>query len=251
MALYFPVSALVTLFGNILQNPNDPRARSDTRLMNLVVTFLSTLVVIDKAERDASSRKKRKPAELNRHPRDNANLSAASTTTPRPTSSTSTPTMNVYGDNGRNNPTVAQLSPKFNGEQNRQNNASAATTPSSTSQVNGNANGYSPMNTAISATGSAPRGDAGGWPSEQFDPVEMGSFAELTGFGQPMASPSTILGSMGMSGITPGLAAAGVSAPGHQPTLPQDLWQLPMTLDWDWAEFTGGAYPGFENGSTI
>ncbi|KAI1366584.1 N-terminal binuclear Zn cluster-containing protein [Xylaria arbuscula] len=273
MALYFPVSALVTLFGNILQNPNDPRARSDTRLMNLVVTFLSTLgqeaevggvhrmlgvcaeferiarVVIDKAERDASSRKKRKPADLNRHPKDGVNYSATSNTTPRPSSSTTTPTMNAYGGNGRHNPTVAQLSPKFNGEQNRQNNASAATTPSSTSQVNGN--GYSPMNTGVSATGSAPRGDASGWPSEQFDPVEMGSFAELTGFGQPMASPSTILGNMGMTGIVPGLTAPGTSAPGHQPTLPQDLWQLPMTLDWDWAEFTGGAYPGFENGSTM
>ncbi len=43
LILYFPVSALVTLFGNILQNPQDPRARSDVRLMNLVVTFLSTL----------------------------------------------------------------------------------------------------------------------------------------------------------------------------------------------------------------
>ena len=43
MILYFPVSALVTLFGNILQNPLDPRAKSDTKLMNLVVTFLSML----------------------------------------------------------------------------------------------------------------------------------------------------------------------------------------------------------------
>ncbi|KAI0525645.1 N-terminal binuclear Zn cluster-containing protein [Xylaria bambusicola] len=279
MALYFPVSALVTLFGNILQNPNDPRARSDTRLMNLVVTFLSTLgqeaevggvhrmlgvcaeferiakVVIEKAERDAASRKKRKPADLNRQARDSVSYSVTSTTTPRPSSSTSTPTMNMYGGNSKSNPGVAQLSPKFNGEQNRQNNASAATTPSSTSQFNGNgnsgSNGYSPMNTAVSATGSAPRGDASGWPSEHFDPVDMGSFAELTGFGQPMASPSTMLGSMGMNGIAPGLTPAGNSATGHQPTLPQDLWQLPMTLDWDWAEFTGGPYPGFENGSAI
>ncbi|KAF2969377.1 hypothetical protein GQX73_g4217 [Xylaria multiplex] len=273
MALYFPVSALVTLFGNILQNPNDARARSDTRLMNLVVTFLSTLgqeaetggvhrmlgvcaeferiarAVIEKAEKDAASRKKRKPADLHRHSRDNTSHSLTSTTTPRPSSSAATPTSNMYSSNGNSNPGVAQLSPKFNGEQNRQNNASAATTPNSTSHLNGN--GYSPMNTAASSNGSAPRGGAGGWPSEQFDPADMGSFAELTGFGQPMASPSTMLGSMGMNGVGPGLPGAGNGVPGYQPTLPQDLWQLPMTLDWDWAEFTGGPYPGFENGSTM
>ncbi|KAI0119914.1 N-terminal binuclear Zn cluster-containing protein [Nemania sp. FL0031] len=275
MALYFPVSALVTLFGNILQNPNDPRARSDTRLMNLVVTFLSTLgqeaetggvhrmlgvcseferiakVVIDKAEKEASSRKKRKPADLNRQSRDNSSQGLASAMARRPSSSVSTPTPNMYGSNQG----VAQLSPKFNGEQNRQNNSSAVATPTSTSQANGNSNGstngYSPMNTAASSNGSAPRGSVDGWPSEQFDPADLGSFAELTGFGQPMASPSTMLGAMGMNGAGPGLAGRGNGTTGYQPTLPQDLWQLPMTLDWDWAEFTGGPYPGFENGSTI
>lgn len=84
LILYFSVSALVTLFGNALQNPVDPRARSDTRLMSLVVTFLSMLgqeaesggvhrmlgvcseferiakVVIDKAEKEQSNRRKRK-----------------------------------------------------------------------------------------------------------------------------------------------------------------------------------------------
>ncbi|KAI1180811.1 N-terminal binuclear Zn cluster-containing protein [Nemania sp. FL0916] len=276
MALYFPVSALVTLFGNTLQNPNDPRARSDTRLMNLVVTFLSTLgqeaetggvhrmlgvcseferiakVVIDKAEREAASRKKRKPAELNRNSRDIPASGLASMTTPRPSSSTMTPTPNMYS----NNSGVPQLSPKFNGEQNRQNNASAAATPNSTSSQinasrNGNGTGYSPMNTAASSNGSAPRGSIDGWPSEQFDPADLGSFAELTGFGQPLVSPPTMFNGMEMNGAGPGLVGRGNGAPGYQPTLPQDLWQLPMTLDWDWAEFTGGPYPGFENGSTV
>ncbi|KAJ2987185.1 hypothetical protein NUW58_g4643 [Xylaria curta] len=269
MALYYPVSALVTLFGNILQNPNDPRARSDTRLMNLVVTFLSTLgqeaetggvhrtlgvcseferiarVVIDKAEKEAASRKKRKPADLHRQSKDHTN-----TTTPRPSSSAATPTANTYGSNSNGNPVVAQLSPKFNGEQNRQNNMSAATTPNSTSQINGHTNGYSPMNTAVSSNGSAPRGSVDGWPSEQFDTNDLG-FAELTGFGQPMASPSAMLGAMGMNGVEPGVVGGSNGATGYQPTLPQDLWPLPMTLDWDWAEFTGGPYPGFENGSTV
>ncbi|KAI0393414.1 N-terminal binuclear Zn cluster-containing protein [Xylariaceae sp. FL0594] len=285
MALYFPVSALVTLFGNILQNPNDPRARSDTRLMNLVVTFLSTLgqevetggvnrmlgvcsefehiakVVIDRAEKEAASRKKRKPTELHR-PKDPVNfgsISQQSMATSR-TASTTTPTPGSYNtnsNNGNNNgdPNVAQLSPKFNGEQNRQMNASATSTPNSTVQVNGNGNpsGYSPMNTGVSTSGSAPRGVPGGWPSEQFDPADLGSFSELTGFGQPMASPSAMLGAMEMNGAGAAYPGGGNGMPGFQPILPQDLWQLPMTLDWDvcWAQFTGGPYPGFENGSAM
>ncbi|KAK3065863.1 hypothetical protein LTS18_002300, partial [Coniosporium uncinatum] len=43
LILYYPVSSLVTLFANILQNPQDGRARADLKLMNLVVNFLSML----------------------------------------------------------------------------------------------------------------------------------------------------------------------------------------------------------------
>jgi hypothetical protein len=34
----------------------------------------------------------------------------------------------------------------------------------------------------------------------------------------------------------------------QQPLIPQDLWQMPMSLDYDWAGLTGGQYPSFENG---
>lgn len=84
MILYYPVSSLVTLFANILQNPQDARARSDLKLMNHVVNFLTMLcsddknssirrmlnicteferianIVLDKSDKDASSRRKRK-----------------------------------------------------------------------------------------------------------------------------------------------------------------------------------------------
>ncbi|KAK5136365.1 hypothetical protein LTR08_003491 [Meristemomyces frigidus] len=43
LILYYPVSALVTLFANILQNPQDARARSDLKLMSSVVDFLAML----------------------------------------------------------------------------------------------------------------------------------------------------------------------------------------------------------------
>jgi hypothetical protein len=82
--VYYPVSALVTLFANILQNPQDARARSDLKLMNSMTEFLQMLcnedgnvhcrrmasickeferiarVVLDKAERDIKGRGKRK-----------------------------------------------------------------------------------------------------------------------------------------------------------------------------------------------
>lgn len=32
----------------------------------------------------------------------------------------------------------------------------------------------------------------------------------------------------------------------QQPFVPQDLWQMPMTLEWDWADMTG--YGGIEDG---
>lgn len=84
LVIYFPVTALVTLFANVLQNPQDPRSRSDVKLMNLVVKFLSMLdndqgngsvkrmlsvceeferiakIVLDKADRENASRRKRK-----------------------------------------------------------------------------------------------------------------------------------------------------------------------------------------------
>ena len=84
LIIYFPVTALVTLFANILQNPQDTRSRSDLKLMKLVVSFLSLLkneqgngsvkrmlgvcteferiaaIVLGKADREHASRRKRK-----------------------------------------------------------------------------------------------------------------------------------------------------------------------------------------------
>lgn len=93
LVMYYPVSALVTLFANVLQNPQDVQARSDLRLMQAVVEFLHSVlevdkemlgdddgsvhrmlavcgeflriatVVLSKADKDAATRKKRKPEE--------------------------------------------------------------------------------------------------------------------------------------------------------------------------------------------
>lgn len=98
------------------------------------------------------------------------------------------------------------------------------------------------MNTANSGNGQAPRDGPNAWPQDHpstgpiYDTPDFNNFHDLTGFGQPIASPP--LQNPNVPGFAPAL-------------LPQDLWQLPMSIDWDWAEFSGGAYPSFENGSTM
>jgi hypothetical protein len=33
----------------------------------------------------------------------------------------------------------------------------------------------------------------------------------------------------------------------QHPFVPQDLWQMPMTLEWDWADMTSTGYPSYEH----
>jgi len=33
-------------------------------------------------------------------------------------------------------------------------------------------------------------------------------------------------------------------------SVPQDLWKMPMTLEWDWADMTGG-YSSYEDGTSM
>lgn len=235
LALYYPVSALMTLFGNILQNPLDPRARSDTKLMGIVVTFLSTLgqeaetggvhrmlgvcaeferiakSIIEKTEKEGSKRKRR-----TQDPPKPINPPAPqSNTTPRPGSQQATPT------------------PQFNQQPTM--GGSPGTRRSQTPQ----SNYHSPMNTANSGSGQAPRDGANAWPQDHpstgpiYDTPDFNNFHDLTGFGRPIASPP--MQNPNGPGFTPAL-------------LPQDLWQLPMNIDWDWAEFGSGGYAGFDNG---
>ncbi|RDA95831.1 hypothetical protein CP533_5086 [Ophiocordyceps camponoti-saundersi (nom. inval.)] len=218
LILYFPVSALMTLFGNILQNPLDPRAKSDTRLMNLVVNFLSMLgqeaeqggvhrmlgvcsefvriakVVIDKAEREQSARRKRKNNEAATRP-------SVSMSTPRPGSAnTGTPT------------------------------------PTGAPNVAASASHLSPPEYGLTpgaANEASPGAESAGWPREFQAPQngDMDSYQNMTGMGG-VASPPMLRG-----------------GPFQQPLLPQDLFGLPASLDWNWAEMSGGAYPSVENGN--
>lgn len=215
---YFPVSALVTLFGNILQNPNDPRARSDVRLMNLVVSFLSMLVaeegssgivrmlavcseferiakvVIDKAEKEGANggRRKRKSG--------------------------------GDGEKGKNGtpkgppmPIPQQPPSMFT----MMNSLAGATTAQN--QGNG-AGGFSP-----------PQGGSQGSPGSWFDGGEGGPNGN--GADQYMMPNFDIDGLMkghGNGGMGQGAGPMMNGNSFQQPFVPQDLWQMPMSFEWDW-----------------
>lgn len=50
----------------------------------------------------------------------------------------------------------------------------------------------------------------------------------------------------GMGGMTP--LAMGTFEQNFN-NVPQDLWRMPMTLEWDWADMTG--YSGYEDGISM
>ena len=45
MLMYYPLSGLLTLFANTLQNPQDPQVASDLKLMEIVISFFSEPVI--------------------------------------------------------------------------------------------------------------------------------------------------------------------------------------------------------------
>ena len=261
MVLYFPVTALVTLFGHILQNPLDPRARSDTKLLNVVVNFLSMLgheaetggvhrmlgvcsefdriakVVIDKAEKDHASRRKRKNQD---QPPPKPAANSSSTTTgespsfnPNPVPPSSRPTTSSSATPQASGSHVAgnqrHLSPPVNDHRSPQNTAN-----------------YSPLTGTMSQSpspGPAPTG----WHNDFTpDSSDYNAYADMAAF--------SAMGAVNTPGMAPGgLGSPPLTGPGggafQQPMLPHDLFSLPMTLDWNWAEMSGGAYPSVENGN--
>lgn len=229
------MSALVTLFANILQNPNDARARSDVKLMNVVVNFLSTLVsdesngsikrmlglcgeferiakvVLDKAEKESHARRKRKNA-----PEDSISSqiepsqgqpNPSSSARPAQAPSTSGPfSPSMF----TNNPHAATSSP---------NGAKAFDTEANMPASTGISNDLPSNINAMPGLGQEF--------SDWLSPDQMGSagFFDQASFS---ASPNM--------------------QPFQQPFVPQDLWQMPMTIEWDWADMSTN-FPVFEAGS--
>lgn len=233
------MSALVTLFANILQNPQDGRARSDLKLMNHVVSFLSALcteeenssirrmlsvcaeferiarLVLEKADKETGSRRKRKnPAQEN--------------------GSVSTP------GGGETQSPYTSTSPRRSAEQNRP----SATPRSHRSSVDPTANVFGPPQLVPSANFNFAAMDI--TPS-QIHPHVFSSPASSHAMLPPGNHPAN---GFHQSSVSPGPDLTGAMAAGgldmdtsfQQPFVPQDLWQMPMTFEWDWADMT--ADPG-------
>ncbi|RAH42101.1 transcription factor atrR [Aspergillus brunneoviolaceus CBS 621.78] len=241
LILYYPVSALVTLFANILQNPNDARARSDVKLMNVVVNFLSTLVsdesngsikrmltlcgeferiaqvVLDKAERESHSKKKRKATSDD--PK-NAQQPQPSNTTQSPT----TPATRASDAPSSARTAVPLASSSF---PTAQNNHPTGNSPTA-------ARNFVP-DQAFSAAG-------GGLPPNLQETIHS-----LTNLGPDfeMLSPHNLDGvRFGEQPPFPTAAADNPLSSFQQPFVPQDLWQMPMTIEWDWADMSNN-FPVF------
>lgn len=209
LIIYFPVSSLVTLFANILQNPQDTRARADVRLMSLVVQFLSMLssdentavrrmlgicaeferianVVIERAEKETHSRRKRKNDDDSRGK--TAPPAAVTPTAPRPAP-------------------VAAVTP------------SGVFSPGPNVDLN-----FTPMVDGFGGNGEVT------WMSD-FSSAEGPSLMTPTsgmtpGFGETLAA------NLGDDNAT----NLGVFQQIQQPFVPPDLWQM---LEWDWGEMAG------------
>ena len=261
MIIYYPVSALVTLFANVLQNPQDARARSDIRLMNQVVHFLSLLthgeeqagvrrmhatceeferiarVVLEKAEKESHSRRKRKNNGASKDDKDeNKEAKPAKEENidkSRATSPNLAATKEPNGSYLPNSPdTVSGLTPDsglmppaFAGDNStpRSNFAilSGASPNSPATSINSNPNNINglaiQMPDYMPAPGDFPNmmTPLNGYPSF---PTTQAEFEQQYGTGQ------------GMPNMESGYS---------QQFIPQDVWQLPMTLDWDWVDMAG------------
>jgi hypothetical protein len=165
-------------------------------------------VVLDKAEMETSSRRKRKShdnPEKNRAPP----MSNHAAPPPPPPPPPQTPMIS-----------------------NTQTPALAGVFPSSIANQMNPQNGFSPMNGNGSPNSGVWQHDFGNG-SEYMTPNSNGMtpFTDIQGYtnGNEINSP------LNLNSF-------------QQPFVPQDLWQMPMTLEWDWADMTGGAYPSFENG---
>ncbi|PPJ53324.1 hypothetical protein CBER1_00931 [Cercospora berteroae] len=314
LILYYPVSSLVTLFANILQNPQDARARTDLKLMSSVVSFLTMLerdvseangnvrrmlsvcaeferiarVALDKAEREMRGRGKRKQAEREREKAMKERVTGevaqgieegktleqiqvetqASYRRPVPTPSLRASTASQAGSNPANSPRSWGGSPPGAEPPSNRRSASNPTPHLAHSTLNGpgqhqeqhhQQSNYMPSQQPHSAAGpynhiQYPQdmnglefGGPNASPQQQFStaPPNMdGTFAPHPVFPHPTSGPEfggmpfdpnggPIGGPGGMPGALNGTGAF------QQPFVPQDLWQMPMTLEWDWAEGLG------------
>ncbi|KAK8929517.1 hypothetical protein VCV18_002180 [Metarhizium anisopliae] len=88
----------------------------------------------------------------------------------------------------------------------------------------------------MSMNGQSPSGGSTSW-QQELQPPQNGDFDSYNN-----------MNAFGAIGVSPPPVPL-TARPFAQPLLPQDLFGLPATLDWSWAEMSGGAYPSVENGN--
>lgn len=265
--MYYPVSALVTLFANILQNPLDPRAKSDLRMMHTVCEFLLAIreedengsvsrmlqvceefdriakVVLEKAEKEASTRRKRKKEAIEDKDKD-----SDTPKTPLPVGATVSPTAdpNYF----RRSATAA---PATCG--NTETTGTEASVPSlATSGPSGSTPvmhqqqlhqhqiqthdspmaGFEPSSTAFDTF--SPSANFG-WLGDVSFPAPTTPKFGLVAPPDAYGGPSGVYQSLNSPPPSMGIGLGGL----HQvPYMPQELWQMPMSLEWDWPDLSMG-----------
>ncbi|KAF2229799.1 hypothetical protein EV356DRAFT_493112 [Viridothelium virens] len=269
LILYYPVSALVTLFANILQNPQEPRARSDLRLMNLVVSFLSMLctedaqhenasvrrmlsvcseferiakVVLDRGDREHGARRKRSREVQRMREREREEFREQQ-------ERERDVEQFVQGSAERIREGSQQAHSGHTPRPQHRHTPSQVSTPGSVPFTPG----FGRQDDA------APAGGAGASSQHPFTFSPPNGAAQMDhppAFPEFQSPPATSSGLMppdlgGLNGSSPQmLNDLGLGESFQQPFVPQDLWQMPMTLEWDWADMTGYGnnmgMPGFE-----
>ena len=295
LILYYPVSALVTLFANILQNPQDARARGDLRLMTSVCSFLTMLerdaaeangnvrrmlsvcseferiarLVLDKAEHEMRGRGKRKQAEREREKdRKDTNSIAAGLEDGKTIEMMQVETQASYRrpiqtpslrksmeSSQQGSPASWSRSPAAASNADQKTPASPDTEPGTqqTQHIapsSGQWSSQTPFTMSNDINTAIPyqQQDAGA----KFQPQPQ---PQVPGFSQPgmagdanfnstttgFSPPNPVMGldMNGGIGFNAGVDMAGGQGSFQQPFVPQDLWQMPMTLEWDWAEGLG------------
>lgn len=245
LILYYPISALVTLFANILQNPQDARARSDLKLMKSVVDFLTTLssedreslahfkrmlhicseferigrIALEKAEKELKgNRKRRATKEEEAKSIEQQQMEAQASFRPPVTSPRNRDSM------GRS---PYSHSPSILPQE------APSQQPAMNPQQNPTPQNYNP--------------NAGVPTQPWMDMQSVPSFGTTT---QDFSSPDfTGAGQYNMPGADMQNFGNGEFDMGgfQQPFVPQDLWQMPMTLEWDWADIGLGGLGGVPN----
>lgn len=290
LILYYPISAMVTLFANILQNPQDVRARGDLKLINFFVNFLQRIasedataslkrhalfcnqlrriaeIVLDRAEHEMSTGQKRKQ---DREREKLAKRPLESVEIPQPTRNSVEVQRPEEGFPYYPKPSQVQ--------QGRSKNTSAVknedmlTGDFSTGLDQNNfqrppfmSNDFTDQPNDPSTTWfpNFPGNDNTAFPSQDMSQNGQ-SFQNSTGrtaFSGDLMATAFDNGNIGTS--TPDYNSSTFPGPTfsgsgfQQPMVPQELWNMPMTFEWDWAMpdsmgsfgMTPGMTPGLTSG---